>query len=191
VLFPPLAHAIWNGNPQTLMLALLVLGTALAGGVAAALKLYALLPLVFHPRRLVVALLVLLVTLPLVPWQLYLEQGLGVGSHLATAWNGSAWRFPLLIVPTVLGLWVLRNRGAEWFVVPAVFPATQFYYVSMVMPAVTGRPLLAALLAIPAPLLAPIVVIALAIREVWLAQQRSRMGKIGGASASPSLYPRT
>ncbi len=30
VLFPPLTHAIWNGNPQTFMLALLVAGTAAA-----------------------------------------------------------------------------------------------------------------------------------------------------------------
>ena len=95
VLFPPLTHAIWNGNPQTVMLALLVLGTAVAGGLAAALKLYALLPLAFHPRRLAVAAVILVVTLPLVPWQLYLDQGLGVGSHLATAWNGSAWRLPV------------------------------------------------------------------------------------------------
>ena len=67
------------------------------------------------------------VTLPLVPWQLYLEHGLGVGSHLGTAWNGSAWRFPILIAPTLVALWVLRRNGAEWFAVPAIFPATQFY----------------------------------------------------------------
>ena len=50
MLFPPLTHAIWNGNPQTVMLAFLVAGTAVSGALAAAVKLYAVLPLAFHPR---------------------------------------------------------------------------------------------------------------------------------------------
>ena len=50
--------------------------------------------------------------------------------YLSTA---CAWRIPLLIPPTLLALWILRRRGAEWFAVPAVFPATQFYYVAMAL----------------------------------------------------------
>jgi len=187
VLFPPLTHAIWNGNPQTEMLALLVLGTALAGGAAAALKLYALVPLAFHPRRFAVAAVILVVTLPLVPWDLYLDHGLGVGSHLDTAWNGSAWRFPLLLPPTLIALWVTRNRGGEWYAVPAAFPATQFYYVSTALPALVGRPLLAALLALPVPLMTPAVVIGLAVAPELVrrvAQRRSRT-----APASPTSRP--
>jgi hypothetical protein len=174
VTFPPLMHAIWNGNPQTEMLALLVLGTAIAGGIAAVLKLYAILPLAFHPRRLVVALLVLAVTLPVVPWQLYLEQGFGVGTHLASAWNGSAWRLPILIPPTLLALWLLRKANGEWYAVPAVFPATQFYYVSTALPAVAGRPVLAALLALPIPLMVPVVVMILAAANWRRAHSSSR-----------------
>jgi hypothetical protein len=102
----------------------------------------------------------------LLPWQLYLERGLGVGSHLQTAWNGSAWRFPLLIPPTLLALWILRRQGAEWFAVPAVFPATQFYYVAMALPALVGRPVLAALLALPMVMMTPLVVIVLASIEL-------------------------
>jgi len=163
VLFPPLTHAIWNGNPQTLMLAFLVAGTAAAGALAAAVKLYAVLPLAFHPRRLVFALLVLALTLPLLPWEPYLDGGYSVGLRLTTAWNGSAWRFPLLLAPTLLALWVLRRRGGEWFSIPAVFPATQFYYVSTALPAVANRPFIAAVVAAPVPLLVPVVVIALAL----------------------------
>lgn len=166
LMFPPLAHALWNANPQTVMLALLVLGTPVAGAVASGLKLYALLPLAFHPRRLVVAVALLAVTLPFLPWQLYVEQGLGVGSHLSTAWNGSAWRFPVLIPPTLLALWILRRDGAEWFIVPAVFPATQFYYVSTVLPALVGRPILATAMALPVPMLLPVVVIVLALKSL-------------------------
>ena len=162
VLFPPLAHAIWNGNPQTVMLALLVLATPLAGGLAAIVKLYALLPLAFHPRRLIVAIGVLGITLVVLPWQLYVEHGLGIGTHVATAWNGSAWRVPILMPVTLLALWILRRTGGEWFSVPAVWPATQFYYVSTALPALVGRPALAALLALPVPLMTPAVVIGLA-----------------------------
>lgn len=171
--FPPLTHAMWNGNPQTLMLALLIVGTAVAGVLAAAVKLYAVLPLAFHPRRLALAIAVLALTLPLLPWQAYLEGGFSVGLRLTTAWNGSAWRVPLLLPPTLLALWLLRRRGGEWFSIPAVFPATQFYYVSTALPALVDRRAIAALLALPVPLMTPIVVIGLAIAP-WIKRQLER-----------------
>ncbi len=165
VLFPPLTHAAWNGNPQTIALALLVLGTPWGAVVAVGLKLYAGLALITRPRTLILVGIALVATLPFLPWQLYLADGLGIGEHLGTAWNGSAWRFPILIPPTLLGLWILRRHGAEWLAVPAVWPATQFYYVGMALPAVLGRPILAAALALPVPLMTPIVVMALAVLE--------------------------
>jgi len=170
--FPPLAHSIWNGNPQTIALALLVLGGPIAAAPAVGLKLYAGVPLIGRWRDMAFAAIALLVTLPLVPWRLYLEQGLGVGNLLETAWNGSAWRVPLLIPPTLLALWVLRRRGAQWFAVPAVWPATQFYYVAMALPAVVGYPVLAAALALPAPLMTPIVVMAYAAWTLWGSNRR-------------------
>lgn len=165
VLFPPLTHAIWNGNPQTIALALLVLGNSWGAVVAVGLKLYTGLALITRPRTLILVGIALVATLPLLPWQLYLADGLGIGDHLGTAWNGSAWRFPILLPPTLLGLWILRRQGAEWFAVPAVWPATQFYYVGMALPAVVGRPILAAALALPVPLMAPLVVMVLAVLE--------------------------
>ena len=165
VLFPPLTHAIWNGNPQTIALALLVLGNSWGAAVAVGLKLYTGLALITRPRTLILVGISLAATLPLLPWQLYLADGLGIGDHLGTAWNGSAWRFPILLLPTLLGLWILRRQGAEWYAVPAVWPATQFYYVGMALPAVVGRPILAAALALPVPLMAPLVVMVLAVLE--------------------------
>ena len=165
--FPPLAHSIWNGNPQTLAMALLVLGGSAAAAGAVLLKLYAVLPLVARPRQLILAGIVLALLLPFLPWQLYLQDGLGVTSHLASAWNGSAWRVPLLIPPTLVGLWILRRQGGEWLAVPAVWPATQFYYLAMALPALVGRPILAAALALPVPLMAPIAVMALAALTLW------------------------
>jgi len=163
VFFPPLTHAIWNGNPQTIALALLVLGTRWGAVVAVGLKLYTALALITRPRILVLVGIVLAVALLVLPWQLYLDDGLGIGDHLGTAWNGSAWRFPILLPPTLLALWILRRDGAEWFAVPAVWPATQFYYVGMALPAVVDRPIVAALLALPIPLMTPVVVMALAV----------------------------
>jgi hypothetical protein len=163
VFFPPLAHAIWNGNPQTIALALLVLGTPWGAVVAVGLKLYTALALITRPRILVLVAIALAVSLLVLPWQLYLDDGLGIRDHLGTSWNGSAWRFPILLPPTLLALWILRRDGAEWFAVPAVWPATQFYYVGMALPAVVDRPIVAALIALPVPLMTPVVVMALAV----------------------------
>ena len=88
-------------------------------------------------------------TMPVTHWQAYLDGGFSVGLRLTTAWNGSAWRIPVLLPPTLLALWLLRRRGGEWFSIPAVFPATQFYYVSTALPALVAWPLLAGFRAQP------------------------------------------
>ncbi len=179
--FPPLAHSIWNGNPQTIVVPLLVLGGSLAAVAAVGLKLYAAVPLLKRPRALVVVAIALAVTLPLLPWRLYIDDGLGIGAHLGTAWNGSAWRLPILIPPTLLALWILRHDGAEWLAVPAVWPATQFYYVAMAFPVTAGRTIMAAALAIPVPLMAPFVVMAMAVLKLRRERQGSRpAAAIGG-----------
>jgi hypothetical protein len=161
--FPPLAHAIWNGNPQTIALALLVLGGPVAATLAVGLKLYAAVPLLARWRQLVVAAIVLAASLVVLPVGQYLAAGAGVSDHLDSAWNGSAWRVPLLVPPTLLALWLLRRHGAEWLAVPAVWPATQLYYNAMALPALVGRPALAAALAIPVPLMPAIAVMAFAV----------------------------
>ena len=78
IAFPPLAHALWNGNPQSIVLALLVAGGTLAAIAAVGLKLYAAVPLVFRPRQLALVIVALVVVLPLLPWQLYITDGFGV-----------------------------------------------------------------------------------------------------------------
>ncbi len=107
-----------------------------------------------------------LVTLPIVPWQLYLEHSGSVAEHVATAWNGSAWRLPVLLPLAAVAIWILRKEGGAWHAVGALWPGTQFYYNSMALPAIANRNVLAAFLALPVPLMAPLVVIALAARKV-------------------------
>ncbi len=184
--FPPLLHGVWNGNPQTIALALLVQGSLVGAVAAVGLKLYAAIPLVTRWRHLVIAGVVLTVVTLVLPWQLYLDRGLGVGSHLETAWNGSAWRFPILLVPTLAALWVLRRQGAEWFAVPAVFPATQFYYVAMALPALVGRPVVAALLALPMVLMTPLVVMALAVIQILGPERLPMLARQRGAFDEPA-----
>jgi hypothetical protein len=167
LLFPPLVHSIWNANPQTIALALLVLGGSSAAVIAVFFKLYAAVPLIAKPRTLVIVVIALVVTLPILPWQLYVEDGFGVSTHLANAWNGSAWRIPILIPPTLVALWILRRQGAEWLAVPAVWPATQFYYVAMAFPVAVRKPVVAAALALPLPLMTPVVVMLMAARHLW------------------------
>ena len=160
--FPPLAHGIWNGNPQTIALALLVVGGPIAATLGVGLKLYAAVPLLVRWRDLIVAATILAVTLIVLPIDRYIAADLGVSNHLVRAWNGSAWRVPILIPPTLVALWLLRRRGAEWLAVPAAWPATQLYYNAMALPALVGRPLLAAALAIPVPLLPALAVMVFA-----------------------------
>jgi hypothetical protein len=172
LLFPPLAHSMWNGNSQTIALALLLVtgppvARAASAAVAVALKLYTGLALILRWRDLVVAGVVMAVLVLVVPWRQYLDSGLGIAVHLNTAWNGSAWRFPVLLVPTIGALWVLRRHGAEWLAVPAVWPATQFYYSAMALPALVGRPILAAAFALPMVLLPPITIMVMAAALLW------------------------
>ena len=61
IAFPPLAHALWNGNPQSIVLALLVAGGTIAAIAAVGLKLYAAVPLVFRPRQLALVIVALVV----------------------------------------------------------------------------------------------------------------------------------
>ena len=72
---------------------------------------------------------------------------------------------------------MLYRKGGEWWSIPAVWPATQLTTYATVLPAVTGRKVLAALVALPLPLLVPIVVIALAARELWEMRHSTPIGR--------------
>ena len=168
IAFPPLFHSIWNGNPQTLVLALLVLGGTVAsrgrGADEALRRGPSARAAEDTPRR---AGRPCWRLCPSCPGSTTCRTDLAYRPHLDTAWNGSAWRIPILVPPTLVALWILRRNGGEWFAVPAAWPATQFYYVAMAFPAVVRRPILAAMFALPVPLLVPVVVIALAVLKVW------------------------
>lgn len=163
--FPPLTLALWNGNAQPIVLAALLIrspwGVALAGG----LKLYGLVPAIVAGRWRVLGVAAVgfgLAALVL-PWDLYLDHRFGLDAVAAYTWNGSVWRFPALIPVTAGALWLLRRRGAEWLAIPAVWPGTQHFYHVFAIPAHRDKPWLAAALAFPLPLLAPVAIVAYAL----------------------------
>lgn len=147
--FPPLVDGLYIGNPHVFVAPLLVAGLA---PIAAFLKVYALAvpALRVEVRALVVTAVLLLVTIPLLPWGQFLadwpqitdalrRQAAGTGlSVLATPW--------LLPVAVAAAVLVGRERMA-WLSVPVFWPYTQWYYASMAIPGVT--PLAAMALATP------------------------------------------
>jgi hypothetical protein len=147
--FPPLVDGLYIGNPHVFVAPLLVAGLA---PIAAFFKVYALAvpALRLQVRALVVTAVLLLVTIPLLPWgQFFAEwpqitdalrrQAAGTGlSVLATPW--------LLPVAVAAAVLVGRERMA-WLSVPVFWPYTQWYYASMAIPGVT--PLAAMALATP------------------------------------------
>ena len=170
LLFPPLFDALIVGNPDALVLPLLLVRGPLAG-LAAVLKVYALVPLVLQGRwrPIVVAVVVCLLTLPLVPTFL---ASLGtVTAVLNLSSDLSAWG-TWLMVPVIGALYVLRHHGASWLVVPALWPNTQSQYGTMALPAVHRYPLAAAIIGLNTPLLPPLAVIVMAV-EVWIRSRRA------------------
>ncbi len=79
-----------------------------------------------------------------------------------------------MMIPAVIALGVLRSRGAEWLVVPALWPFTQLHYSAIATPAARRSPFLAFLLSFGIPLLPPLAVIAEATRVIILERIRAR-----------------
>lgn len=156
LLFPPIAEALFSGNPQLVVLALLVVNGPLASALATALKVYAFVPLFGEGRwrQIGVAVAFNAATFLIAPglWLDYFRLLGFLSSRLEyeSTRGDSAFYFPMLLAFTAaaLALLALRHRrAAGWLAVPAVWPASQFHYSTMALPVMS--PLLAVLLAIP------------------------------------------
>jgi hypothetical protein len=183
--WPPLVDNLWNGNPQ-LFLVPLLLGPA--AWLAPIVKAYGIVPLLvqFRFRAIAVTALVGLVTLPLLPWGTYLGHLGDTTTLLSEQSQGgmSAWFLPVLVPFTIVALLAMGRRRASWWVIPAMWPSTQWYYSLMAIPALT--PVTAAILAAPVqggPAVAAIV----AAIEVW---HRSRPPRTRSCRLYTSPSPR-
>ena len=164
LLFPPFVDGVWNGNPQTLVVPLILVG---AGPIAAFLKIYALVPMVLTLRWRAVAVtaVLLLVTAPILPWASYIAQFGDLSAALETQSDGglSATALPWLIPIAIIALVFCGRERAGWLAVPVLWPATQWYYSTLALPALT--PIAAALIAVPIPGFAVLAAIAVAVER--------------------------
>ena len=170
LLFPPTTEALYSGNPQLVVLMLLLVGVRrsgiLADGVAVALKVYAVIPLLGQRkwRRVFFALALTAATFAIAPtlWIHYAQQFGAISARLAKESGGgySAFYHPLLLVPTAIAialLWFRDPKAAAWLAVPALWPSSEFHYATFAQPVMT--PLLAVLLAVPIQRLAPVAIV--------------------------------
>jgi hypothetical protein len=167
LLFPPFVDAIWNANPQVLLLPLLVAGSR-GTAVATVVKVYAVVPglLLGHVRGLAYATVALLVSAPILPWATFLHRFHEIASTLATQSSGgmSASTSLLSTIVAIGALVVMGRQRAAWLAVPGLWPSTQWYYASIAVPGLT--PIAAALAAVPAQgfMVAALVAAALEVR---------------------------
>jgi len=183
LLFPPLVDGLWNGDLDVLLLPLLLLpGVAAGAGVFA--KVYAAVPLAIlgRWRPLVVALLVGVITFPVLQWPAYLADVAAINERLLHQSSGGMSGFVWLpLVPVGLfALVVMGRRRAAWLSVPALWPWSQWYYSVLAVPGLT--PLAAAVFAVPiqgAPVVGCLLV-ALQARlagESWMAVEPAALGR--------------
>jgi hypothetical protein len=146
--FPPLVDGLWNANPHVLVLPLLLAGLA---PIAIIVKVYAaIVPAIrLEVRALALAAILLVATVPFVPWDTYLAERQTIQDHLDRTSGGglSAWSFDLpllavIVLVTVTALLVLARRDrdrAAWLAMPALWPWTQWYYSSLAIPGLSDR----------------------------------------------------
>jgi hypothetical protein len=154
MLFPPIVAGFWVGNLNIFVVALLLSGAPLAGGVAIVLKIYAALPslILWRWKALVVAGSIMLVSFPFLPWSQFLTEYPRISAALTSqAWGGetSFLTTPFVTVGAGIGLILLGRERAAWLAVPVLWPATQLHYTVMALPALS--PVLAAFAAVNHP----------------------------------------
>ena len=151
VAFPPMFQAIFLGHPEVLVLALLVLGGPLSG-LAAVIKPYAAGPLLAERRWMafLVAIAVVLITAPLLPWATFIADLPSITANLVRQNHGdSAFGNPILMALAILALASLGLRRGLWLSVPLLWPLAQPMYKTVSLPALS--PFLAMAWSIPVP----------------------------------------
>jgi hypothetical protein len=174
-MFPPVVEAIFAGNPEPVMLALLVSGSVVLRACAPVVKIYAFAPLVGERDwpALTLACVGLVLTALILPWGLFINDAPLVATTLTSQAMGlSALSVGWLLPAAVAGLLVLGLRRAGWLAVPVVWPHTQLHYALIALPKMT--PVLAFGLSVPVPGAPAVALVAQVILE------RMRAPKVGG-----------
>ena len=196
LLFPPISEALFSGNPQLEVLALILAQRSWLAAIGTALKVYAFIPLAGEGRwrTIVVAVALNAATILVAPglWQAYIQQFGAISSRLAyeSIEGFSAFYYPALLVVLGLALVLLAlrdRRAAGWLAVPALWPASQLHYSTMALPVMT--PLLAFFLAIPILRLPPEIILVEVVRRLvapYLTGFLARRRAAGATTAEPA-----
>jgi hypothetical protein len=197
LLFPPTIEALYSGNPQLVVLALLLVGVGRAGVVAdmvaAALKVYAVIPLAGERtfRRLVLAAALTVATMVIAPtlWIHYAQDFGAISARLAreSGKGFSAFYYSRLFIPTalaIIALWSRDRRAAAWLLVPALWPATEFHYSTFALPVMA--PILAVLLSISIRQVPPVAIIVYAL---WRFAKDPVLARVASWEAAALVRP--
>ncbi len=170
LLFPPLVQGTLAGNIQLLLVPLILVPRA--SFLAAILKVYGAVPMVIlgRWRGLLAAGAIMLVTLPILPWDSYLSRFAEINAVLATqSQDGPSFLGSVLLAPVgLVCLWLVGRERAAWLIVPALWPSQQWYYGTLVMP--TKNRLVAAIVAAPFPLAGFVALVAMVGVTWWTAR---------------------
>jgi hypothetical protein len=144
--WPPLFYAVVHGSFDSVIPALLVTGL---GGAAAFVKPYVV--AVVSSKQLATLIALLVLTLPLLPWAMFVSELGTIGESFRTQSLAlSVFGEPLWMIAVGIAAWRVGPE-ARWLIVPAIWPMARFQYGVMALPFVARRPLLAMGLAIPLP----------------------------------------
>lgn len=151
LIFPPLFEVIVLGHPEVFLLAAMALRSPLAGLVML-MKPYAALPFAAERRwtAFVVAAVGGLITLPVLPWGIFVSEFGQIGATIARQSVGDAvfGNVPLMVV-AALALASLGLRRALWLAGPVLWPYAQPIYKTMTVPMLP--PVIAIAWALPVP----------------------------------------
>jgi hypothetical protein len=169
--FPPLVDGVFNANPHVLILPIAVSGAAWLAPIA---KVYAAPVLMLRRqfRAIVLAGAVVVLTAPLLPWTTFVGELPWITELLRTQSAGglSAVAAPILVLPAIAALRFVGRERAAWWLIPALWPSTQYYYASLALPALT--PVAALVLCAQFPGVGAVALI-VSSAEVWWARRRA------------------
>ena len=130
--FPPLVICLYVGNPGAWLPALMFVPP-----LAVLAKVYAIVPLVVLGRWRAVAatVLILVATIPILPWDKFIADWPGIWANLLKN-SGGGMGGPLGIGLVVFVALAIRDRDrAAWLAVPALWPNSQWSYSTIAVPA--------------------------------------------------------
>ena len=161
LLFPPIVDGVLSGNVQLFLVPLLL---SRGSWLAILLKAYAAVPVVIlgRWRSLAIALGIILVSAPLLPWALYIGHFREINALLALQSSyGLSTEMAVLALPVgLICLWIVGRQSAAWLAVPALWPSQQWYYATLILP--TKSRLVAAIISTHLPVAGLISLVALA-----------------------------